>query len=235
MRRSPAAGAGIPTTFEGASCPILQEPWKNAPSSIASAGVVRSARTRAFGWSSIRSVATTVPRRVPLTESLSTWISASTSAFSPTTSSLPAVIFPSNFPSIRNASSNLRSPLRWLPRSRNPFNVASSVFPFIDPFLPGSIRPDSFDDDDDRSGPPRPPSGAREPLVETHELFFRTERDLDPSSAAAAHDPQARAQPTGELLLGVAGERIAAAFSPKLIRSSESRDAPFGLPDREPP
>src|SRR5438874_1939288 len=111
MRRSPAAGAGIPTTFEGASCPILQEPWKNAP---------------------------------------------------------------------------------------------SSVFPFIDPFLPGSIRPDSSDD---RSGPPRPPSGAREPLVETHELFFRTECDLDPSSAPAAHDPHARAQPTGELLLGVAGER----------------------------
>ena len=45
----------------------------------------------------------------------------------------PRTDLPSNFPSMRNPSSNLRSPLRWLPRSRNPFNVASSVFPFMTP------------------------------------------------------------------------------------------------------
>ena len=68
---------------------MSQVPWKYAPSSIRSTGACRSAVTRARGWISIRSLACTLPLSVPLIETRSTRIWASTSAVSPRMSSLP--------------------------------------------------------------------------------------------------------------------------------------------------
>src|SRR4030095_11708529 len=139
-----------------------------------------------LGERSPRWGATALPFSEPFTESFPTLISASTSAVSPSTSSLPEVIFPSKRPSMRNPSSNLRSPAKWLPRSRNPLSVPSGVVPFMAPSFLGSmplgwlIR--------DRTLCPR------KPLVEPDQFVLRAEPDLDASAAAPADDADACAQ-----------------------------------------
>src|SRR5262245_44642009 len=163
----------------------------------------------------MRSVACTTPLSVPLIETRSTWISASTSAESPRISSLPEGILPSNFPSIRKVSSNVSSPFRWLPRSRNPLSVAPSPRGFMRaPF--GSL-----------------PLVLHHALEEPDQLLLGPEEELDPPPPPAADDPDLRLKAAGQFLLGVACERVPAFLPLQLVAGSHARRPFLRLADRE--
>ena len=72
-------------------------------------------------------------------------------------------------------------------------------------------------------------------LVEADQLFFGAEEDLDPSPAPLASDPDPRLEAPCELLLGVAGERVALARVDDPVAGRQGSHALFRLSHREGP
>src|SRR5215831_4786719 len=160
----------------------------------------------------LRAAARAVPRSVPLIDRRPTSISADTSAPSPRISSLPERIFPSNRPSMRNVSSNVSSPVKWLPRSMKPFNVAPSVF---------------------RIKPPVGSALSSQLFEEADELLFGSEGHLDAAASAPPYDAHPRGEPPGKLFFGIPGEGIAAVFAGDARPGGDRGDALLGLPHRQ--